>query len=243
MTIDEILAGLAEINPAEFAKALQSGQQTHYQEIFNQGHSAATHSAKGKREELEGQLRALAEQLQAKDVEAGELRKKQPDLDAWKEEKEQALLQKEEEWRSRYEDLEGRLKQEATDGFRRDLVQQLRDLHVDPWAAERAVDDQVMRRVQADLDGGVKVYQADGQTPFAPGEGQSSAALLARELVSGIPEAFRQPPRQAYGGSHTRSRSEPARSFSEQEIARMSPEEYAANREAIREAQTHGQIT
>ena len=220
MEIAEIIEAVKGVKPEEFKDALQKDAQGHYQVMFNAGHSAATASGKDKLKALEGQVERLTASLASKDGELDELSKKKPDVEKLKGEYEQKLVEAQNALKAKEEEWKGKFDAKEKDRLRAELVSELQAQHVDPWAAQRVVDQAVMDRIHI-TDDGYKVYQQDGATPYSTADGQSSLSLLATEIVGTIPEAMIKTPRNngsnyrggsgEKGGNSTLKRSEATR--------------------------------
>lgn len=232
MELAEIIEAVKGTDPEAFKDALHKESQKHYQMIFNAGHSTATGAAKEKQGEFDKQLETLNAQLEdlkgqlvSKDEEIGQIVAKTPDLDKIKSDYEQKLIAKDElvkqaklEAEQRVKELKGQITAKEKSRLRESLVNKLMGLHADEWAATKAVDDDIMNRIQIGEDGSYKVYQPDGSTPYTAPEGESPLSLLAREIVETIPAPLIRPPKnngsgyqgggEKKGNSTTKKRSE-----------------------------------
>lgn len=95
MTLQELIAKLKELGvPAkDFADALKTEAQPFFQEVFNRGHAVATAQEATAKEQLNAQLQAAQQAVQAKDAEIAELKKKSPDVAAIREQYEQRITE------------------------------------------------------------------------------------------------------------------------------------------------------
>lgn len=237
MELAELIEAVKATDPDTFKEALHKGSQPHFQALFNAGHSAATAAAKTKQKEFDDQvatlnasIEELQGQLKSKDDEIAQVSAKTPDLDKIKTDYEQKLIAKDEkikEAQAAAEKRESELKQQMIakekSRVRQSLINKIQGLHADPWAAERAVDESIMSRIDIDLEGNMKVFQADRATPFMPAEGQTALDLLAHETLSTIPKALIRPPKnngsnyQGDGGGQSNSSTKKRSEFSRTE--------------------------
>ena len=202
MELAEVIEAIKGVKPGEFKDALQQGAQSHYQEIFNSGHSVATAAGKTKLEEATARIEELTGAIASKDTELQELASKKPDLEKLKQDYEAKLVKAQEERATLEKEWSEKFSAKERARLKAELISKLQGLHADPWAAQKAIDDSVMDRVQL-TDDGYKVYQTDGATPYAPADGQDALDLLASEIVGTIPAALIRPPKNngsGYGG-------------------------------------------
>ena len=227
---DDLKAVLDEhgADPSDVAATLKEVMQPAYQTIYDQGHSQATAKKSDDLQALQQEREELQQKYETASQEADELRKKQPDIEKWRQEKEEALLRKEQEWKEKYQSLQQKREQERIDAARSQLVGQLQQQGLDEWTAKRAIDSDVLARLKP-TENGVQVYQPDGETPLAADD---PLAQLASEVVQGVPEHLRQGPKQQFGGAKGRTSSN-GRSFTREQLNSMSDEEYAQHRESI----------
>lgn len=224
---DKLIEQLTTLDPTEAADALKQHAQPLFQLIFNQGHSAATAANKSKLDALNGQLEELTSGRTTLESELEELRKKQPDLEKWKEEKEAALLRQAEAHKAETERLRQAIRDRVTGNERLQLVNALVNKGVDKWMAEKVVGQDELRRlgVQLGEDGSpsVRYYQPDGETPLALSDGVKPHDVIAQDIIGSMPEALR--PRNGQRGSNLASAGTGGRTaISRSQFDGMSPE-------------------
>ena len=199
----ELVGKVKEADPVAFADALQKDAQGHFQVMFKRGFGTAKTDADEKITALNDRLEAAGKGHTDLEAELGELRKKQPDLEKWKEEKEAALLAKETEWKGKYEALQTELVAGKTKAEKARVIASLKDdAHVEAFIAESALaNEEIASRMKVQGDGSIRFYQKDGQTPLVPAEGENPAKLFALSLVAEkvIPEQYVKPPRNTGG--------------------------------------------
>lgn len=209
MELKEIIEAVKGVDAKEFKEALHAGAHGHYQIMFNDGHK----SAKGQMaekvdaltaqiEEINTQLEAKGQELAGKDEEIAKIAASSPDLEKIKSDYEQKLIAKDQQAtekltaaEARHKELEQKILSKEKNRVKQQLINELQGMHVDSWAANKAIDDSVMNRIHINEDDSHKIYQADGSTPYMPAEGQTSISLLANEIVATIPAPLVKPPK------------------------------------------------
>jgi hypothetical protein len=178
--------------------------------IFSDGHKSGKGQTMEKVEQLEAQIEELngkletgANELKAKEAEISELAGKSPDIEKIKADYEQKLIAKDDQYaeklkqaEERHAALERTIYEKDMGRIQQQLVNMLQgEYHVDAWAAQRAVDKDILGRIDISNPDALKVYQPDGSTPYQPADGQSPLSLLARDVVETIPKNLIQPPK------------------------------------------------
>lgn len=214
MELSEIIEAVSKTDAEEFKKALHEGAQKHYQMIFSDGHKSGKGQTMEKVDEMQkqiddlnAQIESKAGELTAKDAEITKLSEKSPDLEKIKADYEEKLIAKDRQYaeklkaaEDKHKELQQTIVEKQKGRVRQQIINELQGQHVDTWAANRAIDDAVMRRIEIGNDDSVKVYQPDGSTPYVPAEGQTAISLLVQEVVETIPKELIRPPKNNGSG-------------------------------------------
>ncbi len=195
MTREELAALVAKLigEPvADVVKALQTGAQGVYQEVFNAGHKTATSQSATDKSKLEDDLKAEQAARKASDLTLEKMKGEQPDV-----------AKVHEDYKAQMDDLKDKHKQELQTErtARRDSEQSrsLGDLRtalisshsLDPdYADVLAQKPEVVERIRYDEATGLQIMQKGKEIPLQPGDGHSALDLLATELAADAPAKF-----------------------------------------------------
>ena len=174
------------------AKALQTGAQGVYQEVFNAGHKTATSQAAAEKTKLEGDLAAAKKAQEASTSTLEKMKGEQPDV---------AKIH--EDYRAQMDDLRETHKTEIqSERDARQNSEQGRSLgdlrtalishhSLDPdYADVLAQKAEVMERIRYDQATGIQIMQKGKEIPLQPGDDHSALDLLATELAADAPAKF-----------------------------------------------------
>lgn len=194
-SLDELMQTLSGVDPDEFAKALHRTHGSLYQRIFNDGHKAASGKLGKESESLTQKIQALEDERAALETKISELSEGQPDAEKIRAKYEEALRQKDQqikaketEWEQKYSGLKTSIVEEKLGRIKTEAASFLSGKVIDPeYARIRTNDPDLIKRLEF-TDDGVTFYQKDGMTPYSIPEGESIAALIAREIEPTIPK-------------------------------------------------------
>lgn len=214
----------------EAASLIKEASQPLYQHIFDKGHSTAVAAKAQEMDSLKEERDAFKGKAETLQADVKDLKANTPDLEEWRQKKEDALLQKEKEWKDRFEDLQQQYHGEKRQAIRSGLVAQLQQKGLDEWTAQRAVDDGSLSKRVKVQDGTIRFYQKDGETPLAVDSRDEAVSVLAADYYGSVPESLRTGPKQSFGGAGT---GDDAKQLTDADIRSMSDEEYSKHRDAI----------
>lgn len=250
MELEELIKHIGETDPEAFKSELHKSAQKHYQLIFSDGHKSGkgqtmekVESLEKQLEEVTGQLEAKGKELSAKDDEITKISANKPDIEQIKSDYEQKLIAKDEaaakslkEASEKLEALKKANLDKEKERIRQQLINKVQGLHVDEWAANRAISEDIMNRVVVSDDGEMKVYQADKATPITAPEGGNVLDILAHEVVESVPKQYVNPPKNNDSGYKDNGKQGPADLSTKKRSEHSREEKIAFVRENGREA-------
>lgn len=186
---------LSAFDSAEaFASALQKERQSYYQTVYDKGHQDGLGQVNDERDRLKSKVDNLKQEKQSLQEEVETLREETPDAESlreqWEESELQPVREKAETYETRYKEAR---RSQALSQVKERLADEVRD----PWVAEKLVED-AKERVAFDGDD-ARFLRPDGQTPYAAGDEQDPASLMAEDLLDDIPEKLRADTRNGNG--------------------------------------------